>query len=68
MPCPHCRSATTTGRRHRTVLGYRRFNFRACSRRFNERTGTPFNVLQHPTDLVPLPDGRNDQQAESNTS
>ena len=54
MHCPHCRSTATTKRRHRTTLGYQRFNCRACGRRFNERTGTPFNDLQYPTDLVLL--------------
>ena len=54
MHCPHCRSTATTKRRHRTTLGYQRFNCRAGGRRFNERTGTPFNDLQYPTDLVLL--------------
>ena len=54
MHCPHCRSTATTKRRQRTTLGYQRFNCRACGRRFNERTGTPFNDLQYPTDLVLL--------------
>ena len=54
MPCPHCRSTATTKRNPRTTLGYPRFNCRACGRRFNERTGTPFNDLQHPTDIVLL--------------
>ena len=31
-----------------------RFNSRSCKRRFNERTGTAFNDLQVPTDLVLL--------------
>ena len=38
----------------RAALGYRRFNCRACARRFNERTDTPFNDLQYPTDIVLL--------------
>ena len=54
MPCPHCRSTATTGRKRRTALGYRRFSCRSCRRRFNERTGTPFNDLQYPTDIVLL--------------
>ena len=54
MDCPRCRSTATSTRKHRTALGYRRFNCRACTRRFNERTGTPFNDLQYPTDLVLL--------------
>lgn len=33
---------------------YRTFCCAACARRFNERTGTPFNDLQYPTDLVRL--------------
>ena len=32
--------------------GYRRFRCRACKREFNERTGTPFNRLQYPTDVI----------------
>ena len=54
MPCPHCRSTATTKRKPRTTLGYPRLRCRACGRRFNERTGTPFNDLQSPTDLVLL--------------
>ena len=46
MNCPHCASAATTRRQGRTTLGYQRFNCRSCKRRFNERTGTPFNDLQ----------------------
>ena len=54
MACPHCGSRATTRRRGRTVLGYRRFTCQACGHRFNERTGTPFNDLQFPTDVVLL--------------
>src|SRR2546427_7212618 len=54
MRCPHCESAATGKRRERTELGYRRFRCRACLREFNERTGTRFNHLQYPTDVVCL--------------
>ncbi len=54
MTCPHCRSGATTQRKHRSALGYRRFSCRSCHRRYNERTGTPFNDLQFPTDIVLL--------------
>ncbi len=54
MTCPHCRSTTTTRRRPRTTHGYRTFRCRTGGRRFNERTGTPFNDLQYPTDIVLL--------------
>ena len=54
MLCPHCRSTATTKRKPRTTLGYPRLRCRACGRRFNERTGTPCNDRQDPTDLVLL--------------
>jgi putative transposase len=54
MGCPHCESADTTERRDRTELGYRRFRCRTCTREFNERTGTRFNHLQYPADVVCL--------------
>ena len=54
MTCPHCESTATTERSDRTELGYHRFRCRDCGRVFNERTGTPFNRLQYPTDVVCL--------------
>src|SRR3954452_2121006 len=53
MPCPSCAAATTALPR-RTALGYRTFRCGACRRVFNERTGTAYNYLQYPTDLVLL--------------
>ena len=35
-------------------MGYRRFRYRGCQREFNERTGTPFNRVQYPSDIVCL--------------
>jgi putative transposase len=52
MTCPHCGSAATTERADRTALGYRRFRCHDCQRGCNERTGTPFNRLQYPTDMI----------------
>ena len=54
MSCPHCRADTVHRRKERTALGYRRFWCASCRRHFNERTGTPFNELQYPTDVVLL--------------
>jgi putative transposase len=54
MPCPHCQSTATAERPDRSKLGYRRFRCRDCMRIFNERTGTSFNRLQYPTDVVCL--------------
>ncbi len=52
--CPHCSSSSTTNRSRKTSLGYKVCRCRACHRIFNERTATPFNYLQFPTDVVLL--------------
>ncbi len=54
MSCPYCAAPTTTQMARRTTLGYRMFHCRACRRTCNERTGTPFNHLQVPTDSAVL--------------
>jgi len=36
----------------KTELNYAVFSCRDCARSFNERTGTPFNFLEVPTDIV----------------
>ena len=54
MHCPACSSRATSERSARTQLGYRRFRCRDCGRGFNERSGTMFNRLQYPTDIVCL--------------
>jgi putative transposase len=54
MNCPHCASPRTKEQRKITALGYRTFRCSDCRRTFNERTGTPFNYLEYPTDIVLL--------------
>ena len=54
MPCPHCASPRIARQPKTTALGYQTFRCGACRRRFNERTGTPFNFLEYPTDIVLL--------------
>jgi transposase-like protein len=54
MDSPHCASTITNEQTQKTTLGYRTFRCSACKRRFNERTGTPFNFLDYPTDVVLL--------------
>ncbi len=54
MSCPHCTTTTTTEHSRKTQLGYRTFQCRTCRRIFNERTNTPFNYLEYPTDIVLL--------------
>src|SRR3982750_1155336 len=52
MPCPHCQSAKTQKLNLTTDFGYAVFRCGSCRRKFNERTGTPFNYLELPTDIV----------------
>jgi len=54
MGCPYCQGDTTQELQRATALGYRLFRCRLCRRTFNERTGTPFNHLQVPTDIALL--------------
>ena len=54
MNCPYCTSTQTMMRAKKTKLGYSTFFCLECQRTFNERTGTPFNYLEAPTDIVLL--------------
>jgi putative transposase len=54
MNCPSCLSTTTTQQSKATSLGSRTLRCSACRRIFNERTGTPFNYLECPSDIVLL--------------
>ena len=54
MNCPHCASTATKEQTKKTSLGYQTFRCSDCKRTFNERTGTPFNYLEYPTDIVLL--------------
>jgi len=54
MGCPYCQGDATQELERMTALGYRLFRCRPCRRTFNERTGTPFNHLQVPTDIALL--------------
>jgi putative transposase len=52
MKCPYCATSATKRRAKKTELGYATFFCPMCQRTFNERTGTPFNYLEAPTDIV----------------
>ncbi len=54
MNCPHCAATSTRERAKKTKLGYAMFFCPSCRHIFNERTGTPFNYLEFPTDIVLL--------------
>ena len=52
MNCPYCAAPTIRKRAKKTELGYATFFCSACRRTFDERTGTPVNYLEVPTDIV----------------
>ena len=52
MNCPHCQASQPRKLDKTTDLGYALFHCRRCKRKFNERTGSPFNYLEFPTDIV----------------
>lgn len=52
MNCPHCHSFKTTQLKRTTNLGYPVYRCKSCQRTFNERTGTPFNYVEVPTDIL----------------
>ena len=52
MICPHCQSSQLRKLNQTTDLGYAEFRCGGCRRKSNERTGTPFNFLEFPTDIV----------------
>jgi transposase-like protein len=54
MNCPHCAATTTKKRAKKTQLDYATYFCSRCKHIFNERTGTPFNYLEFPTDIVLL--------------
>src|SRR5229473_6870330 len=54
MNCPHCTATSTRERAKKTKRGYATFFCPKCQHVFNERTGTPFNSLEFPTDVVLL--------------
>ena len=54
MTCPHCSCDRTMRLNQPTKLGYKRLRCSECGKTFNERTGTPYNFLEYPTDIVLL--------------
>ena len=54
MNCPECSSKNTTRLKKPTSLGYKQFRCTGCRKQFNERTGSVYNFLEFPTDVVML--------------
>ena len=52
MDCLHCHSTRTTQLTRTTDLGYTVFRCKNYQHTFNESTGTPFNFIEFPTDIV----------------
>jgi len=52
MNCSHCQSQQTTSLNRTNDLGYQMYRCFERKRYFNERTGTPFNFLPVPSDIV----------------
>jgi putative transposase len=52
MHYPHCHSEDTRVRSRTTNLGYPLHFCRSCQRTSNERTGTSFNHIEVPTDII----------------
>ena len=52
MNSPHCCSSNTVPRQRTTNQGYSVHRCRDCGKTFNERTGTPFNFIEVPTDIL----------------
>ena len=52
MDCPHCKSSNTRLCKKKTDLGYEQYRCRDCMRQYNERTCTPFNFIEYPTEIV----------------
>ena len=54
MHCPHCKSANTRQCQSKTSLGYHQYRCRSCCKQYNERTGTLYNYIQYPIEVVML--------------
>ena len=52
MNCPHCNSTTVSQLIRTTNLGYGMFRCKVCRRTYNERSDTPFNFVEVPTDII----------------
>ena len=52
MNCPLCASNNVKVLDDKTHLGYQRYRCRSCCHYYNERSGTPYNYLEYPTDVV----------------
>lgn len=52
MDCPHCTPSNVANRSRLIRLGYKTYFCNNCRRGFNQRTGSPFNRSQIPTEVI----------------
>ena len=52
MDCPHCQSKAIRKLKETTRLNYQQFYCRTCGKQYNERTGTPLNFIEYPSEVV----------------
>lgn len=52
MDCPQCNSCQISFLQRTTNLGYDKFQCKECRCSYNERTSTPFNFIEVPTDIL----------------
>jgi len=52
MYCPHCDSSNPYICTTKTQLAYQQYRCRACGQQYNERTGTLFNYIEYPNEVV----------------
>ena len=52
MNCPHCNLEQFSQLQRTTNLGYEMFRCKSCRRTYNERSNTPFNFVEVPTDII----------------
>jgi len=52
MDYPHCQSPRVSALQRKNNLSYGMFRCKQCRRTYNERSDTPFNFIEVPTDIV----------------
>ena len=52
MHCPHCDSSNVYECKTKTSLGYSQYRCRTCCKQYNKRTGTPFNFIEYPNEVI----------------
>ena len=52
MPCPYCQTKETKERKQKTKLGYKTFSVLVVNVNIMNETGSPYNFLEYPTEIV----------------